>query len=56
MSKYIVYIITYIDNFKIYVSIREAMDAAKKEIMILFLIKDFEFIVYYLRLQVERDK
>jgi hypothetical protein len=32
------------------------MNAAKEEIMILFLIKNFGFIAYYLELQVERDR
>jgi hypothetical protein len=46
----------HIDNFKIYASTREVIDTAKEEIIILFLIKDFGFIAYYLELQVERDR
>jgi hypothetical protein len=32
------------------------MDAAKEKIIILFFIKDFGFIIYYLKLQIERDR
>jgi hypothetical protein len=56
MPEYIVYIITHIDDFKIYISIREVMDTAKEEIIILFFIKNFESIAYYLELQIERDR
>jgi hypothetical protein len=56
MLKYIVYITTHIDNFKIYTSIREAIDTAKKEIMILFPIKNLGSIAHYLKLQIERDR
>jgi hypothetical protein len=56
MSEYIIYITTYIDNFKIYISTREAINAAKEEIIILFPIKNFESIIHYLELQIERDK
>jgi hypothetical protein len=56
MPEYIIYIITHIDNFKIYISIRKIIDAAKEKIMILFLIKNIGSIVYYLELQVERNR
>jgi hypothetical protein len=56
MSAYTVYIITHIDDFKIYISTREAINAAKEEIMILFSIKDLESIAHYLGLQIERDR
>jgi hypothetical protein len=56
MLEYTVYIITHVDNFKIYISIREAMDAAKKKFMTLFPIKNLGSIAHYLGLQVERDR
>jgi hypothetical protein len=56
MPKYTIYIITHVDNFKIYIFIREIINAAKEEIIILFSIKDLEPIIYYLKLQIERDR
>jgi hypothetical protein len=56
MLEYTIYITTHIDDFKIYISTREAMDAAKEEIMTLFPIKDFGSIAHYLGLQIERDR
>jgi hypothetical protein len=51
-----VYIVVYVDDFKIYIFIREIIDVAKEKIMTLFFMKDFESIIYYLELYVERDR
>ena len=51
-----VYIIIHVDDFKIYTSTKEIMDAAKQKLAELFPIKNLGPIAHYLGLNIVRDR
>jgi hypothetical protein len=50
------YVITHVNNFKIYVANRQIIDTAKQQIMNLFLIKDLDPIKFYLGMKIDRNR
>jgi hypothetical protein len=51
-----VYIITHVDDFKVYVLIKEMMDATKQKLAELYPMKNLGPIVHYLGLSIVRDR
>jgi hypothetical protein len=50
------YVITHVDNFKIYAANRRIIDIAKQQIINLFLMKDLGLIKFYLGIKVDRNR
>ncbi len=51
-----IYVITYVDNFKIIGSTRKAIDQVKVQLIDKFLIKDLNPIDFYLGIKVNKDR
>jgi hypothetical protein len=50
------YVITHVNNFKVYAANRRIIDTAKQQIMNLFLMKDLGPIKFYLGMKVDRNR
>jgi hypothetical protein len=50
------YVITYVDNFKVYAANRQIINTAKQQIMNLFLMKDLGLIRFYLGIKVDQNR
>jgi hypothetical protein len=50
------YVITHVNNFKVYAANRRIIDTVKQQIMNLFLIKDLGLIKFYLGMKVDRNR
>jgi hypothetical protein len=50
------YVITYVDDFKVYAANRRIIDTAKQQIMNLFPMKDLGLIKFYLDMKVDRNR
>jgi hypothetical protein len=50
------YVITHVDDFKVYAANRRIIDIAKQQIMNLFLMKDLGLIKFYLDIKVDRNR
>jgi hypothetical protein len=50
------YVITHVNDFKVYAANRQIIDIAKQQIMNLFPIKDLEPIRFYLDMKVDRNR
>ena len=50
------YVITHVNNFKVYAANRRIIDTAKQQIMNLFLMKDLGLIKFYLGMKVDRNR